>query len=132
MFCPRCGAKNEDGSTFCSSCGGDLKSTPSYSENRTPNSNYNGTQSYSNYGGNQEVKNYLVWAILSTIFCCVPFGIPAIVYASQVDTRLRTGDFNGALESSRKAKTWCWVAFGSGLAVGIIYFFIMILSFSSM
>lgn len=123
MFCPRCGAKNEEGSIFCSSCGADLRGTPNYVENQSPNGNYNGTQ---------EVKNYLVWAILSTIFCCLPFGIPAIVYASQVDTRLRTGDYNGALESSRKAKTWCWVSFGSALAVGIIYLFIAILSFSSM
>lgn len=124
MFCRRCGAQNEDGSTFCSSCGNDLKNSPIYAENPSVNGNYN--------SGMKEVKNYLVWAILSTIFCCVPFGIPAIVYASQVDSRLRTGDYNGALESSRKAKTWCWAAFGSGLAVGIIYLFIMLLSLSSM
>ena len=29
--------------------------------------------------------NYLVWAILSTVFCCLPLGIVAIVKASKVD-----------------------------------------------
>ena len=30
-------------------------------------------------------------------------------------------DVEGALDYSRKAKTWTWVAFGFGLAGGIIY-----------
>ncbi|WP_417935251.1 CD225/dispanin family protein [Flagellimonas maritima] len=27
--------------------------------------------------------NYLVWAILSTIFCCIGTGIASIIYASK-------------------------------------------------
>ena len=67
-----------------------------------------------------QVENYLVWAILSTICCCIPFGIPAIVFASQVNSKLALGDVAGAREASRKAKMWCWIAFGAGLLVGII------------
>jgi hypothetical protein len=67
-----------------------------------------------------QVENYLVWAILSTICCCLPFGIPAIVFASQVNSKLATGDVTGAREASRKAKMWCWIAFGAGLVAGII------------
>jgi hypothetical protein len=67
-----------------------------------------------------QVENYLVWAILSTICCCIPFGIPAIVFASQVNSKLALGDVTGAREASRKAKMWCWIAFGAGLLVGII------------
>ena len=29
--------------------------------------------------------NNLVWAILSTLFCCLPLGIVSIVYAAQVN-----------------------------------------------
>jgi len=69
--------------------------------------------------------NYLVQAILVTLCCCLPFGIPAIVYAAQVNGKLSAGDALGAMEASRKAKMWCWISFGLGVAsnviVGIIY-----------
>lgn len=64
----------------------------------------------------QSVPNYLVQAILVTIFCCLPFGIVAIVFAAQVNGKLAAGDYAGAAETSRKAKLWCWVSFGVGLA----------------
>ena len=63
----------------------------------------------------QHIPNYLVPAILVTIFCCWPFGIPAIVFAAKVDGMVSRGDIAGALDSSNKAKTWAWVSFGSGL-----------------
>ena len=65
-------------------------------------------------------SNHLVWAILATIFCCVPFGIVAIVYSSQVDGKFIRGDYHGALESANKAKTWCWVSFAIGLVGTVI------------
>ncbi|MBB5886611.1 CD225/dispanin family protein [Xanthomonas sp. LMG 8992] len=58
------------------------------------------------------VPNNLVWAILSTLFCCLPLGIVSIVYASQVDGRRAAGDIAGAREASRKAGLWAmWSAF---------------------
>ena len=36
--------------------------------------------------------NYLIWAILTTILCCLPLGIVAIVYSSKVDTLWSAGD----------------------------------------
>lgn len=62
-----------------------------------------------------DVPSYLTQAILATLFCCQPFGIVAIVYAAQVSNKMTSGDYNGAVDSSQKAKTWCWVAFGAGL-----------------
>jgi hypothetical protein len=62
------------------------------------------------------VPNYLVQAILCTLFCCLPFGIVAIVFAAQVDARLAAGDCAGAVNSSNQARMWCWIAFGLGLA----------------
>jgi hypothetical protein len=70
-------------------------------------------------------NNCLVWSILSTLFCCLPFGIPAIVFACQVDGKFAQGDYEGAAASAKKAKTWCWIAFGSGLALILIYFLFM-------
>lgn len=73
------------------------------------------------------VPNYLVQAILVTLFCCLPFGIVSIVYAAQVNGKLSGGDIEGAMESSRKAKTWCWVSFGVGLGITVLYFIIGLL-----
>ncbi len=63
------------------------------------------------------VPNHLVWAILTTLFCCLPMGVVSIVYASQVDGRRAAGDLAGAYESSRKAAGW---ALASALAVPVL------------
>ncbi|HXJ40817.1 MAG TPA: CD225/dispanin family protein, partial [Bryobacteraceae bacterium] len=64
---------------------------------------------------------YLVPAILSTIFCCIPFGIIAIVFAAQVGSKLSAGDIPGAQKASGTARTWCWVAFLTGLIVSTLW-----------
>ena len=74
--------------------------------------------------------NNLVWAILTTLFCCLPLGIVSIVFASKVDGLRAAGDIAGAWEASRKAKTWAiwsaligpvllviWFVFFGGLAM---------------
>ena len=70
--------------------------------------------------------NYLVWAILTTILCCLPFGIVSIVYAAQVNSKWVAGDYDGALSASKNAKIWAWVSFGVALAVAIIWFILAI------
>ena len=71
-----------------------------------------------------KVDNYLVPAILVTLCCCLPFGIVAIVYAAQVNTKLGAGDYAGAQESAKNAKLWCWLGFGAGILIGIFYGFV--------
>ena len=65
--------------------------------------------------------NYLVFAILTTIFCCQILGIVSIVYAAQVNSKWNAGDVQGAIESSRNAKLWAWIAFGSGLIIALVF-----------
>jgi hypothetical protein len=65
------------------------------------------------------VENNLVWAILATLCCCLPFGIVAIVYAARVDTKVAAGDLQGAKSDADNAKLWSWISFGLGLA-GVI------------
>ena len=73
-------------------------------------------QSTPPYGTVPRVPSYMGWAIATLILCFWPTGIVAVVYASQVGSKLSLGDIAGAQESSRKAKTWCWVTFGIGVA----------------
>ncbi len=51
-------------------------------------------------------QNYLIPAILVTIFCCLPTGIVAIIYAAQVNAKFHGGDVKGARSSSESAKLW--------------------------
>jgi hypothetical protein len=67
------------------------------------------------------VPNYLVFSILATVLCCLPAGIVAIVYAAQVNGKLQAGDIAGAQAASKNAKMWCWISFGVGLGVGLLY-----------
>lgn len=120
MYCPRCGKQNDDNAEFCSSCGNNLKDinqTPVYNTSQQVNAQY--------------VPNYLAWLIVTTLLCCMPFGIVAIVYSSQVDSKLRNGDYDGAANSSNKAKMWCWIAFGTGILFGIIVIVLTVLAASS-
>lgn len=71
-----------------------------------------------------DVPNHLVWAILSTIFCCQPFGIVAIVYAAQVNSHMAAGNFDAAEQASSTAQKWCLAAMLTGLGVGLIYMLI--------
>lgn len=74
---------------------------------------------------------YLWLGILTTILCCLPFGIVSIVFASKVDNCWSMGDYQGAAENSDKAKLWGLIAAGSGIAFGIIYFVILSSTFGS-
>jgi hypothetical protein len=77
-------------------------------------------------GGPTNVPNYLVPAILS-VFCCWPLAIVAIIFAAQVNGKVASGDIAGAMEASKKAKMFSFIAIGIGLVVGVIYLLLTIL-----
>lgn len=79
-------------------------------------------------GHYERVENHLVKAILTTLFCCLPLGIVAIVYASQVDGHARVGDIAAARESARKANLWANIAIGCILAYFAIYAIFIIIA----
>ena len=64
-------------------------------------------------------SNYLVGAILSTIFCCQVLGIVSIIYAAQVNSKWQAGDYDGARQASKNALTWIWVSVGSAVILFI-------------
>ncbi len=69
----------------------------------------------------QKPDNYLVWAILSTIFCCLPFGIVSIVFSTQVDSLYYNGQYEAAAAKAKSAKTWAIVSAISALVILLIY-----------
>ncbi len=66
-------------------------------------------------------NNYLVWAILVTICCCIVTGVVAIVYASKVSPAYYRGDYLGAQQASEKASMWVIISFVLGLIVQPFY-----------
>ena len=66
--------------------------------------------------------NYLVPAILCTLFCCLPFGIAGILYAVQANSKVQQGDIDGAAVAASKAKLMCILSFVLGL-ISLIWFF---------
>ena len=66
-------------------------------------------------------SNNLVFAILTTIFCCLPFGIVAIVFAAKVDGLWAAGNSPAAYDAAAKAKNWSIIAAACGALWIIIY-----------
>jgi Interferon-induced transmembrane protein len=79
------------------------------------------TGQYGSMATRTDVPNYLVWSILVTLFCFLPTGIVAIVYSSQVSSKLSRGDYTGAVDSSNKARTWCIVSAIVGVIWAVIW-----------
>ncbi len=70
--------------------------------------------------------NCLVWAILATVFCCLPFGIVSIVYAAKVDSEWALGHYDEAEAAARTARTWVIVSIVVPLVVLFLYIAVII------
>lgn len=103
MQCSKCGREIPQGTTFCPGCGAQV-----FVAQQAPGAPMT------------PVKNWLVPAILATIFCCLPFGIVSIIFASRANSEASAGNYQQAQINADKAKTWFWIAFGVGIVVQII------------
>ena len=73
-------------------------------------------------------KSYLLWAILATIFCCMPAGIVAIVFSTQVSSRYFVGDEAGAEKASNRAQIWIIASIVLSIITNSLYTPLMFLS----
>lgn len=71
--------------------------------------------------------NHLVWAILSTIFCCLPFGVVSIVYATQVESLYLQGRYEEAVDKSNKAFKWAIASAATIAAIMMLYVLILLI-----
>ena len=72
-------------------------------------------------GTHDQVPNYLIPAIISAL-CCLPLGVVSIIFAAQVNGKVATGDLDGALNASKKAKMFSYIFIGLGVAGWVCYF----------
>ena len=108
MICNRCGKEMEESAVFCSGCGAQIN--PSYAEVPV------------------KINTWLIPAILSAVFCCLPFGIVSIVFAAKANAALGCGDIAQAQINGEKAKVWFWVSFGIGIVWGLIVLALQLLA----
>lgn len=116
MYCTKCGTKLEGDEGVCPQCGqcSDESCQCEVAEAGTA-------------GSRPEISNHLVLGILTTLFCCLPFGIVSIVYGAQVDAKISQGDISGAVVSSDKARSWGIYALIAGIVMNVLVFGFVIL-----
>jgi hypothetical protein len=68
----------------------------------------------------REPDNHLVWAILCTVLCCIPFGIVSIVYSTRVSGLWAEGRYAEAQSASDSAKKWAIIGAVVGGATYVI------------
>lgn len=110
MYCRSCGAENDDNAYRCVKC----EQVLHWVAAPLP--------------PGQQIDDYLVWSILSAALCCMVPGIVGVVYSTQVRSKLAVGDYEGARQSAKTAKTWTWAAFGIGLVAQIGWLGLMLAS----
>lgn len=71
--------------------------------------------------------NYLALAIISTIFCCLPFGVVSIVYATQVESLYLQGRYEEAVDKSNKAFKWAIASAATIAAIMMLYVLILLI-----
>ena len=88
------------------------------------NSGYQNVTGYQNNGQKPEINYvpYLVLSIISTVCCCLPFGIVGIVFSVKINSAMNAGNYEEAAQNAKMAKIWTIVSFVVGLVVGILYF----------
>jgi len=72
--------------------------------------------------------SYLVWAILTTILCCLPLGIVSLVYSSRVSGLWTQGRYAEAQTASNNAKKWAIISAIVGAVayvIGVILWFVL-------
>ncbi|HEU4638265.1 MAG TPA: CD225/dispanin family protein [Candidatus Binatia bacterium] len=77
-------------------------------------------------GAPASVPNYLVLAIIS-LFCCLPLGVVAVIFAAQVNGKVAAGDTAGAMDAAKKAKMFSFISIGLGLAGILCYVLIWVI-----
>lgn len=59
--------------------------------------------------------SYLIWSVLSTLFCCLPLGIVAIMMSIRVNSLNARGFYDEARRCSRNTELWIIASFTFGL-----------------
>lgn len=117
MYCSYCGEAISKGTLYCLKCG--------HPTNKNMNLNYsNGSKNV--YRPFQEPRpgrpNPMLWlAILTTICCCIPFGIYAIILSCKVDDLYNAGEYERAKMAAADSRKWSVI----GIIISSIFYVVV-------
>ena len=101
---------------------GNSSQNDNYQNNTYQNGNYQNMPPYQqNQGDTVNWVPYLVLSIISTLCCCIPFGIVAIVFSAKINSAVTAGNIEEAKKAAKTAKIWIIVAVAAGLLASIAY-----------
>ena len=106
-----------DGTKFCPKCGQAVDGEPQQQVYQQPAQAYQQPQQH-----RAQPNSNMVLAILTTIFCCLPTGIYAIIQASKVDKLYMSGEYDEAIRVAGEAKKWSYIGIVLAVIGWIIYF----------
>ena len=69
---------------------------------------------------------YLILSIISTLCCCLPFGVVGIVFSAKINSAMMAGNFEEAQNNAKMAKIWIIVSFAIGLLTWLIYMVLIV------
>lgn len=122
MNCTNCGAQIPGNSTYCPSCG--AQGAPDTNPYAPPSGGGRG-----NYGGPQQsVPDYLIWSIITTLCCCLPLGIVAIVMSVQSKSEEKAGNYDSAVSKSKTAFYCNLIGMIGGFIISVVWIVINILA----
>lgn len=72
--------------------------------------------------------SWLVGAILTTLLCCTPLGIAAIVFSTKGTGLWDRGEYEQAVKAFNTAKTLTLISVGLGVVLSVVYFVLVVAS----
>jgi hypothetical protein len=82
--------------------------------------------------GGAPPDNNLVWAIVSTVLCCLPLGIVSIVKATQVSGLWASGRYAEAQKAADDAKKFAiWGAIAGAVVIVLYIIFSLVVGVST-
>lgn len=69
---------------------------------------------------------YLILSIISTLCCCLPFGVAGIVFSAKINSAMLAGNLEEAQNNAKMARIWIIVSFAIGLLTWLIYMVLIV------
>lgn len=69
---------------------------------------------------------YFILSIISTLCCCLPFGVVGIVFSAKINSAMLAGNLEEAQNNAKMARIWIIVSFAIGLLTWLIYMVLIV------
>ena len=118
-YCSKCGTIIDNNTLFCPKCGSRVGVVVNVQQQQIQQFQKNGQKPF-------KPNSNMTFAIITTVLCCVPFGIYAIIQANKVDTLYYLGEYKKAEMAAQDAKKWSIIGIVTSFVGCILYILIIL------